>query len=62
MLAIAALALTITGHVRIAAIVTTAGEAARPVERVPSVREQAYMDALGKMGLPSDSDGTGVRK
>ena len=39
LLAIAALALTITGHVRIAAIVTTAGEAARPVERVPSVRE-----------------------
>ena len=62
LLAFTTLALTITGHVRIAAIAATAGEAARPVERLPSVRERAYMDALSKMGLPVDSDGTGVRK
>ena len=62
LLAISALGLTITGHVRIAAIVTTAGEAARPAERVPSLREQAYMDALKKMGLPADSDNAGTRK
>jgi hypothetical protein len=61
LLAIAALAMIVTGHVRISTIAATAAHAVHPVERIPSVREQAYMDALRKMGLPADSDNAGAR-
>ena len=62
LLAIGTLSLVIAGQVQITAVAATAGHAIRPVERVPSVRERAYMDALTKMGLPVDGERTGMRK
>ncbi|HXH84913.1 MAG TPA: hypothetical protein VNN07_18545 [Candidatus Tectomicrobia bacterium] len=54
LLAAAALSLFVAGNVRIAAIAHTAREVVHPVERIPSVRERAYMDALRTMGIPMD--------